>query len=110
MSRELLRLLGLARRAGAVVIGTEAVRRSLQRGELGVVILAAGCSQRVDNKVGRLARYGGVPIIVGPEPAELGRILGKGPVGSAGVRRGELARAILQSGSLDFSATSVEER
>ncbi|GBD33423.1 hypothetical protein HRbin33_02414 [bacterium HR33] len=110
MSREQLRLLGLARRAGAVVVGTEAVRRSLRRGELGVVVLAGDCSRRVEEKVGRLARYRGVPTIVGPEAAELGRILGKGPVGSAGVKRGELARGILQSRSLDFSSTSVEER
>ncbi len=110
MSREQLRLLGLARRAGVVVIGTEAVRRSLQRGELGVVVLAADRSRRVEDKVGQLARYRGVPIITGPEAAELGRILGKGPVGSAGVRRGELARGILRSGSLDFSSTSLEER
>lgn len=110
MSKEQLRLLGLARRAGAVVIGTEAVRRGLRRGELGVVVLAADRSRRVEEKVEKLARYRDVPVIVGPAAVELGRILGKGPVGSAGVKRGELARAILQSPSLDFSSTSLEER
>lgn len=110
MKGEQLRLLGLARRAGAVLIGTEAVRNGLRRGEVAVVVVAADQSRRVEDKVTRLARDRGVPVIVGPDAAELGRLLGKGPVGSVAVRRGPLARGILQSESLSNCSTSGEER
>lgn len=69
-----------------MLIGTEAVRDGLRRGKVGVVVVAADRSRRVEDKVTRLARRLGIPGIAGPDSEELGRLLGKGSVSSVAVR------------------------
>ena len=89
--------LGLGLRAGSVVVGVDAVRRSLQANECRCIVVAKDASQRAREKVVRLATALGVPQIEGPAAAELGARLGKPPVMVAGVRDPALADGIVRA-------------
>jgi ribosomal protein L7Ae-like RNA K-turn-binding protein len=93
----LLGYLGLGLRAGNVVVGVDAVRRSLQARECRCIVVARDASQRAREKVVRLAVALGVPQVDGPEAAELGARLGKPPVMVAGVRDAALADGIVRA-------------
>ncbi|HEV8197468.1 MAG TPA: ribosomal L7Ae/L30e/S12e/Gadd45 family protein [Gemmatimonadales bacterium] len=94
-----LGLLGLGIRAGNVVVGVDAVRRSLQARECRCIVVARDASQRAREKVVRLATAIGVPQVEGPEAAVLGARLGKPPVMVAGVRDAALADGIVRAGA-----------
>jgi ribosomal protein L7Ae-like RNA K-turn-binding protein len=89
-----IRLLGLGRRAGTVVIGSSGVRAGLQRDEFALVVLASDRSPRTDEKVGRLARGRAVPVLLGPAAGVLGRLFGRTDVQAVGVRDRKLALGI----------------
>ena len=103
MSGKLVRLLGLGLRAGRVVVGVTGVRAQLQRDGLRCVVLAADASARTREKVERLARARGVPVVPGPAALDLGAGLG-GPAGgggsvqAVGVADAALARGVLRLG------------
>jgi ribosomal protein L7Ae-like RNA K-turn-binding protein len=97
--RGVLGYLGLGIRAGSVVVGVDAVRRSLQAREIRCVVVARDASQRAKEKVLRLASALGVPQVEGPGAAELGAQLGKPPVMVAGVRDAALADGIVRAGA-----------
>ncbi len=67
MSERVVRLLGLGLRGGGgrVVVGVAGVRAKLQRDALRCVVLARDASPRTLEKVERLARARGVPIVRG---------------------------------------------
>lgn len=88
-------LLGLARRAGRLVVGANGVRAALRREEAAVVVVAGDHSRRTDDKVIRLARARGVPVVPGPPAEELGRLLGRTAVQAVAVTDEHLARGIL---------------
>ncbi len=92
--------LGLGIRAGSVVVGVDAVRRSLQAREVRCIVVARDASQRAKEKVLRLAAALGIPQIEGPGAAELGARLGKPPVMVAGVRDAALADGIVRAGAV----------
>ncbi len=75
---EVLALLGLAARAGAVAKGTDAARRALQRGEACLVLVAEDGSQVQRRKVVPLAKTRGVPVRIVGSRFELGAVLGRG--------------------------------
>jgi ribosomal protein L7Ae-like RNA K-turn-binding protein len=89
-------LLGLGVRAGNVVIGVSGVRMKLQQGRLAVVVLAADASPRTRDKVERLARARGVPVLAGPVAERLGAQLGRPPVQTAGTGDRALARGLMR--------------
>jgi len=89
--------LGLGLRAGSVVVGVDAVRRSLQANECRCIVVAKDASQRAREKVVRLATALGVPQVEGPAATELGAGLGKPPVMVAGVRDAALADGIVRA-------------
>jgi len=91
----LLGLLGLGRRAGRLTIGTSAVRAALQRDALALVVLADDRSARTEEKVARLARARGVPMIDGPDAATLGAHLGLDAVQTVGLTDPRLAEGIM---------------
>lgn len=94
MSEAGLRLLGLGVRAGTVVVGTSGVRQALQQGRVVLVVLAGDYARRTDEKVGRLARARGVPVLMGPPASELGKRLGRTAVQAVGVQDRRLAAEI----------------
>ena len=98
MTTGVLGYLGLGIRAGSVVVGVDAVRRSLQAKEIRCIVVARDASQRAREKVLRLAAALGVPQVAGPDAAELGARMGKPPVMVAGVRDAALADGIVKAG------------
>lgn len=88
-------LLGLARRAGRLVVGANGVRAALKRDEVAVVVVAGDRSDRTEDKVVRLARARGVPVVPGPAADEMGRLLGRTTVQAVGVTDEHLAQGIL---------------
>ncbi len=82
---ELLRLLGLAARAGEVVPGTERVRVAARTGALRFAVVAADVSgYRRDRLVPLLAGLG-VPHVVGFDRSRIGHAVGRAPLGAIGV-------------------------
>ena len=91
---EALALLGLARRAGAVVKGTDATRRGLRSGEVRLVIVARDGSSVQQEKVLRLARHREVPWRSLANQVELGAALGDGPLTVVGVTGADFATSL----------------
>ncbi len=88
---EALGLLGLARRAGAVVVGVDATRRSLGSGEVRLVVVADDASESQYKKVRNLIRSRGVPVRRVSARDVLGRALGRSPLSVVGVTAGSFA-------------------
>ena len=95
MSERALGFMGLAAKAGALVIGTSATRDGLKRGAIAVVVVASDRSRRTQEKVERLARGAGVPMLVGPTATALGARLGRGAVQTVGIMDDALARGLV---------------
>jgi ribosomal protein L7Ae-like RNA K-turn-binding protein len=93
----LLGLLGLGMRARQLVVGVDAVRRALQADEVRCVVVAADAGPRAAEKVVRLARGRGVPLVPGPAAEMLGARLGRPAVMAVGVRDRALADGVLRS-------------
>lgn len=91
------RLLGLGLRGRRVVLGVAGVRARLQRGGLACVVLARDASVRTLDKVERLARARGIPVLRGPDAARLGGGLGRTAVQAVGVRDPALARGLARA-------------
>jgi len=89
-----LALIGLAMRAGALIVGASGVRAAVKRGQVSLVVVANDHSRRTEEKVVRLARGKGVRVQVGPKASELGGLLGRAPVQAVGVTDPQLARGI----------------
>jgi ribosomal protein L7Ae-like RNA K-turn-binding protein len=70
----------------------------MQAGTCYCVVIASNAGSRADEKVGRLARGKGVPIITGPVSEEIGRALGRPPVQAVGVRDRALAKGVMGVG------------
>lgn len=89
-----LHLLGLGVRAGTVVVGTSAVRRALQKGQLALVVVPRDASERTHDKVIRLALARGVRMVEASTAQALGAVVGRRDVQAVGVRDRDLARGI----------------
>lgn len=74
-----MQLLGLARRAGAVAPGTEAVRQAIRGGEARVVLLAGDASQVQLDKVEKILRTRSIPSARLGDRTTLGAAVGLAP-------------------------------
>lgn len=72
-----LNILGLARRAGKVACGADAVHEAIRRGRACAVILAGDAAPNTAEKARALARDRGVPQFVVGSKSELGRRFGR---------------------------------
>jgi ribosomal protein L7Ae-like RNA K-turn-binding protein len=84
-------------RARQLVVGVDAVRRALQADEVRCVVVASDAGPRAAEKVVRLARGRGIPLVAGPVAEMLGARLGRPAVMAVGVRDRKLAEGVLQS-------------
>lgn len=75
-----LGILGLARRAGAVVHGTEAARRVLRDGSARLLLIACDASEVQRQKLLRLLSHRDVPWVEAGTRQELGQAIGSAPV------------------------------
>lgn len=64
MNEKLAGLLGIARRAGHILIGFDAVRAALLTGRAGFVVLAADCSPKTEKELRFAAQNKQCPIVV----------------------------------------------
>lgn len=85
------------------MVGTSGVREALRQGRLVLVVLARDGSRRTEEKVGRLARARGVPVLVGPSATALGRRIGRTAVQALGVPDRHLA-AGMRAGTQTLNA------
>jgi ribosomal protein L7Ae-like RNA K-turn-binding protein len=92
--RRLLGLLGLGVRGRRVVVGVDRVREAARRGSLRVAVVAEDASRHSRDKVVRLLRAKGVPMI-GLPAATLGQVVGRATTAVVGVEDRALAEGIL---------------
>ena len=89
-----LRLLGLAARAGALVYGTDLVRRAVRAGRIRLAIVASDISENTGEKLRPLLESRGVAVVDGPDRGALGALVGRGPLSVVGVTDAQLAQRI----------------
>lgn len=83
---ELLRLLGLAARAGAIVPGSERVREAAHAGELRFAVVAADASGHRRDRLVPLLNGLGVPHVVAFDRVRIGHAVGRAPLGAVGIK------------------------
>ena len=105
---ETLRLLGLARRAGAVAPGTDATRRAIRRGEARLVLMAGDASRVQLDKIRKELSNRPIPQVILGDRATLGAAIGKAPVAALAVTDESLATRMLQDLN-DAVAREVED-
>lgn len=90
-------LLGMARKAGLTVGGSNLTIASLDRaGEVGLVVVAGDISEGILEKVRRKCQAAGVPMHAWSDKASLGRLMGRDERSVIGVKQGKLAESLLQ--------------
>lgn len=96
MSRinRVMQLLGLARRAGGVAIGTEAVRQAVRGGEARLVLLAGDASPVQLEKVEKAMSRRPTPRASLSDRATLGAAVGRAPVSAVALTSASLAEQI----------------
>ena len=105
---EVLRLLGLARRAGAVVSGTEAVRGAIRRGEARLSLMAEDASDPQLKKIRRTLKSRPIPWGSLGDRAILGAAVGQGPVSAVAVTGASLAKQVRLKLELGGGRVQVE--
>jgi len=95
-----LGLLGLGQRARTLAVGVEPVRVGLRADRVHCLVVAGDASPRTHDKVVRLAKARGVPLIPGPTAEAIGARLGRPPVQVVGVLDRALAEGILGAGQM----------
>ena len=106
-----LRLLGLARRAGAVAPGTEAVRRALRDGEALLILMAEDASSVQMKKIRTMQDDGSIPRVTLGDRATLGAALGMAELSVVAVTQASLANRLIEEleGSEDEDCTDAVE-
>lgn len=107
----MLRLLGLARRAGGVAPGTDAVRRAIREGEARLVLMAGDASSVQLDKVRTTLKNRTIPQAVLGDRNTLGAALGLGPLSAVAVTNASLADQLVAEleRSVDESSTDAVE-
>ncbi len=93
--RDALRLLGLARRAGRLVLGSRAVRGAARTGSLAAVLLARDASARARDRIGPLLEARGISMVHCADRASLGDAVGHSPLTVVGITDPAVAHAIV---------------
>ena len=106
-----LRLLGLARRAGAVASGTEAVRRAVRDGEALLILMAEDASSVQMKKIRTTQDDGSIPRVTLGDRATLGAALGVAELSVVAVTQASLANRLVEEleGSKDEGCTDAVE-
>ncbi len=100
------RLLGLARRAGAVAPGTEAVRRAIREGEAQLILMALDASSVQLEKIRTTLHDRTIPQAVLGDRDMLGAAVGLAPLSAVAVTNASLADRLLA----ELHGSSGEDR
>ena len=95
-SSDVLKLLGLARRAGAVATGTERVGQALASRTAKLVLVARDASPVQLKKIEGIIRRTAVPTAVLGDRSDLGAAVGGPPLSAVAVTDARLAREMLR--------------
>ena len=93
---EVLQLLGLARRAGAVAPGVEAARRAIRLGEARLVLMAGDASSVQLDKIRKSLNDRPIPQGTLGDRATLGAAVGQGPLSAVAVTAASFAEQLQQ--------------
>ena len=94
------RLIGLARRAGAVTYGTEGTADSIKKRKACLVVIANDISERTKKDILNIS--GNLPILnLDITKEELGRIIGTKPTGILSVNDSNFKKGILEVVQID---------
>lgn len=109
--RSALRLLGLARRAGAVAPGTEAVRRAIREGEAHLILMAGDASRVQLDKIRTTLHEKAIPQVILGDRDTLGAAVGLAMLSAVAVTNRSLADQLIAEldGSDGESGTHVGE-
>ncbi len=105
------RLLGLARRAGAVAPGTEAVRRAVREGEAHLVLMAGDASSVQLDKIRTTLHEKPIPQVILGDRNTLGAAVGLATLSAVAVTNRSLADQLISEldGSEDGSDAHAGE-
>lgn len=92
---KVMQLLGLARRAGAIAPGTDAVRHAVRAGEARVVLLAGDASPVQLDKIARTMNECSIPIARMGNREMLGAAVGLAPLSAVAVTNASLAEQLV---------------
>lgn len=92
-ARRLDGLLLAARRSGALLVGTDVVRRALAEGSVALLLVAEDAAGRREEVLEQAARLGGRCAVYGSKEA-LGRLMGRAEVGVMAVLEAGLAEEV----------------
>lgn len=106
---EVYRLLGLARRAGAVAPGTEGVRRAIRQGEAQLILMAEDASSVQLDKVRTTLHDRAIPQAVLGSRSALGSALGLAPLSAVAVTNVSLAERLLEELAAGADGTDEPE-
>lgn len=90
-----LRLLGLARRAGAVAPGTEAVRRAIREGEAQLILMAGDASSVQLEKIQTTLHGRSIPRVILGDRNTLGGAVGLAALSAVAVTNRSFAEPIV---------------
>ena len=91
-----LRLVGLARRAGAVAPGTDAVRRAIREGEAQLILMASDASSVQLDKIRSTLNNRAIPQRYLGDRNALGEAVGLGPLAAVAITAGPLAERLIE--------------
>jgi uncharacterized protein len=94
LTRRVLDLIGMARRARQALAGFDPVCDSLERGQAGVLLIAADASASGSTKLEALAAQAGVRVARQLSADALGQVFGRPRAAQVAVRRGRMAERI----------------
>jgi len=94
-SSKLESLVGLARRAGKVAVGTAAVEEALLKKKVRLVLLAEDVSPNTEERVLRLAKTSGVPVLKTGTKSAWGALFRRKELGLLAILDTNFAKGIL---------------
>lgn len=92
--KKVLGLLGLAKRAGKLVVGSQATKEALVRNRLSLLIFSLDAANGTTRKFEMLANQKGIPILRVSSKGPLGRAIGKESVSILGISDESFAAAL----------------
>lgn len=95
-SSEALKILGLARRAGGLAYGTEAVRQAIRAGQAKLVVMAGDASPVQLDKIRTTIHNRTIPQAILGDRNTLGAAIGSAPVAAVAVTNASLAGRLLE--------------
>ena len=88
-------LIGLARKAGKLTIGSDASREALVRDRVHLMILAEDVSPGSGRKIEGMAKDRGIPVIRFSSKSVLGNLLGREKVAVLGILEESFAKGLI---------------